>query len=213
MVCPTMYRLLILFGLILVAACHCTADESLRTKVLKEGMGPPVTEGQEAVISYRLTLEDGTLVESTESIKPYRFELGSGSVIPGMSKGVLGMKVAEQREVRVPAALAYGEKGVGPIPPNATLIFEITLLEIKEPKAEPELSDQMQDDEFLARRHAKNISKPAIFEYLIRDFFTKPWRYSDGHLKIWKETTKLAFAFVLLLIGYGLGKKKGFFIP
>ncbi|MCA9781634.1 MAG: FKBP-type peptidyl-prolyl cis-trans isomerase [Candidatus Eremiobacteraeota bacterium] len=211
-----MRRLLIM---VLLLSGLALADDSVEINVVEEGMGPGIAEGQEAVISYRLTLENGTLVEATDPIKPYRFVIGSDKVIPGMSQGVSGMKLGERRELRIPPSLAYGQKETGPIPANSTLLFEIQLLEIQKTSAAPEeneeaeLSDQMRSDDFLAKRNARDISKPAIFEYLIRDFFTKPWRYSDGHIKLWKQTLKLGLVFLALLIGYGIGRKRGYFIP
>lgn len=209
-----MYRLLAL-ALVCLLAGISLAEEVVAVKVLETGAGPAVEDGQEAVIAYKLTLEDGTFIDSADPLKPFRFTLGSNSVIPGMSEGVAGMKVGERRELRVPSSLGYGAAGKGSIPANAPLVFEVELLEIvqQEEEEEIELSDRMRDEEFLSKRHARDIRKPAIFEYLIRDFFTKPWRYSDGHIKMWKDTAKLSVVFVLLLAVYLIGKKKGYFIP
>lgn len=201
---------------ILFLACFASAQETVGVEVLEEGMGPGITRGQAAVVSYRLTLEDGTLIDASNPVKPYGFVVGDSKVVPGLSQGVSGMKVGERRVLRIPPSLAYGDKGTGPIPGGATLVFEVELLEIRKPdqeEEEAELKDKMLDDDFLAKRHARDLSKPAIFEYLIRDFFTKPWRYADGHLKLWKDNLKLFIIFVVLLIGYSAGRKRGYFIP
>ena len=203
-----------IFLAILLLACLASAEETVGVEVLEQGMGPGITRGQAAVVSYRLTLEDGTLIDASNPVKPYGFMVGDSKVVPGLSQGVSGMKVGERRVLRIPPSLAYGDKGAGPVPGGATLGFEVELLEIRKPEdEEAELKDKMLNDDFLAKRHARDLSKPAIFEYLIRDFFTKPWRYADGHIKLWKEIIKLFFIFLALLIGYFVGRKKGYFIP
>ena len=65
---------------------------------------------------------------------PLEFELGAGRVIAGWDEGVHGMRVGGRRELVVPPALAYGAEGSGDqIPPNATLTFEVELLDVREP--------------------------------------------------------------------------------
>ena len=63
---------------------------------------------------------------------PFGFVLGAGKVIRGWDEGVVGMKVGGQRTLIIPPAMGYGERGAGGvIPPNATLIFDVDLLEVK----------------------------------------------------------------------------------
>lgn len=62
---------------------------------------------------------------------PFSFRLGAGQVIRGWDQGVVDMKVGGKRTLVVPAALGYGDRGAGPIPPKANLIFEVTLLAVK----------------------------------------------------------------------------------
>jgi len=102
-------------------------------QTLVEGEGEGVVSGNLVTVDYKGRLEDGTVFDSTyERGEPATFPIGQGQVIPGWEQGLIGMKVGEKRQLTIPPALAYGEQGAeGVIPPNATLIFEIELLEIR----------------------------------------------------------------------------------
>ena len=105
----------------------------LRITDLEVGSGPEATAGQTVVVHYRGTLENGKQFDASyDRGKPFSFPLGRGQVIKGWDEGVQGMKVGGKRKLVIPPELGYGTRGAGGvIPPNATLIFEVELLDIK----------------------------------------------------------------------------------
>ncbi len=105
----------------------------LRVTDLEVGTGPEAVAGQTVVVHYRGTLENGKQFDASyDRGKPFSFSLGRGQVIKGWDEGVQGMKVGGKRKLVIPPELGYGTRGAGGvIPPNATLIFEVELLDIK----------------------------------------------------------------------------------
>ena len=105
----------------------------LRITDIEVGSGPEASSGQTVVVHYRGTLEDGTQFDASyDRGTPFTFPLGAGRVIKGWDEGVQGMKVGGKRKLVIPSDLGYGARGAGGvIPPNATLIFEVELLDIK----------------------------------------------------------------------------------
>jgi hypothetical protein len=104
----------------------------LRITDLVVGTGAEAVSGKVVVVNYRGTLENGKEFDSSYGRGPFSFPLGGGRVIRGWDEGVAGMLVGGKRKLVIPPDLAYGERGAGGvIPPNATLIFEVELLEVK----------------------------------------------------------------------------------
>ena len=95
------------------------------------GNGEEATAGQTVSVNYKGTLENGKEFDSSYNRGPFEFPLGAGRVIKGWDEGVAGMKVGGKRKLVIPPTLGYGSRGAGGvIPPDATLIFEIELLDL-----------------------------------------------------------------------------------
>jgi rhodanese-related sulfurtransferase len=99
------------------------------------GTGAVAEQHSRVSVHYTGWLEDGTSFDSSrERNQPFQFTIGNGQVIPGWEQGVLGMKEGGTRTLIIPPELAYGPRGAGGvIPPNATLKFEIELLQVLPP--------------------------------------------------------------------------------
>ncbi|GAC1333296.1 MAG: hypothetical protein NVSMB14_00010 [Isosphaeraceae bacterium] len=111
-----------------------TTKTGLQYKTLKPGNGPEAHKGSVVEVHYVGKLTDQSEFDSSRSHpggKPFEFTVGEGKVILGWDEGVNGMLVGERRELTVPPQLGYGAEGKGKIPPNATLIFEIELLDVR----------------------------------------------------------------------------------
>jgi peptidylprolyl isomerase len=108
-----------------------TTDSGLQYTDLVEGTGDSPKSGQKVTVHYTGTLEDGTKFDSSRDRgQPFDFKIGVGQVIKGWDEGVSTMKVGGRRQLIIPPELGYGSRGIGPIPPNATLIFDVELLKV-----------------------------------------------------------------------------------
>ena len=110
-----------------------TTATGLQYQDLVVGNGAEAKAGEVVRVHYTGWLEDGTKFDSSlDRGQPFEFTLGLGKVIQGWDEGVAGMKVGGKRKLVIPPDLAYGSSGAGSvIPPNATLVFEVELLEVK----------------------------------------------------------------------------------
>ena len=116
-----------------VDADYTSTESGLLYFDLEEGEGATPEAGQVVAVHYTGWLEDGTKFDSSlDRGTPFVFPVGMNYVIPGWDEGVSTMKIGGVRQMVIPAELAYGEDGAGGvIPPDATLIFQVELLEIQ----------------------------------------------------------------------------------
>jgi len=110
-----------------------TTDSGLQYTDLKVGDGREAHVGETAIVHYTGWLKDGTKFDSSvDRNQPFSFRLGAGRVIKGWDEGVVGMKIGSKRKLIIPPNLGYGSRGAGRIiPPNATLTFDVELLDLR----------------------------------------------------------------------------------
>ena len=111
--------------------------EGVKIIILEEGNGDMAKSGDTVAMNYTGKLADGTVFDSNidpkfNHVQPFVFTIGAGQVIRGWDVGIAGMKVGEKRILEINPDYAYGEAGAGGvIPPNATISFEVELLQIE----------------------------------------------------------------------------------
>jgi FKBP-type peptidyl-prolyl cis-trans isomerase len=116
-----------------VAAGYDETESGLRYKIIQKGNGKQATKGAKVSVHYKGQLLDGTVFDSSyKRKKPIDFSVGVGQVIAGWDEGILMLKVGDKARLVIPSNLGYGESGAGGvIPPNATLIFDVELMDVK----------------------------------------------------------------------------------
>jgi FKBP-type peptidyl-prolyl cis-trans isomerase len=124
-------------GLLMAAAlalAGCGSDSPtepslFRVEDIVVGSGDPAVAGDTLTVHYTGALESGQVFDDSYARgEPYTFRLGAGAVIQGWDLGLVGMRVGGKRRLIIPPELAYGSQGRSPIPPNATLHFEVELV-------------------------------------------------------------------------------------
>ena len=123
---------------ILLLVAGCSKDEEVETgeliiEDLKVGQGDPVEKYDIVTVNYTGWLKDGTKFDSSlnPGRNPFRFTVGAGQVIKGWDEGIPGMKIGGKRKLTIPPNMGYGNRDMGTIPANSTLIFEVDLLGIE----------------------------------------------------------------------------------
>lgn len=116
-----------------IAAGFEKTDSGLRYKVLQKGNGAKATKGKNISVHYKGQLTDGTVFDSSYQRKqPIDFQVGVGQVIKGWDEGLQLLQVGDKARLVIPSHLAYGSQGAGGvIPPDATLIFDVELMDVK----------------------------------------------------------------------------------
>jgi FKBP-type peptidyl-prolyl cis-trans isomerase len=139
---PMKFPVLVVAGSLLLAplACNKKVAEPAATtgglvvEDIKIGQGAIATQGKTVAVQYTGRLTDGTKFDSSlDAGKPFEFRLGARQVIRGWDMGIDGLRVGGKRKLTIPPELAYGAEGTpgGPIPPNATLVFDVELVAVK----------------------------------------------------------------------------------
>ena len=108
-----------------------TTDSGLQYVMIEEGSGKSPEAGQNVSVHYSGYLMDGTKFDSSyDRGEPITFPIGQGRVIPGWDEGITLLKVGGKAKLIIPPNLGYGNRAIGPIPPNSTLIFDVELVDI-----------------------------------------------------------------------------------
>ncbi|PWH82896.1 peptidylprolyl isomerase [Algibacter marinivivus] len=108
-------------------------DSGLRYQIIQKGSGAKAEKGQTVSVHYKGQLSDGTVFDSSyKRNAPIDFPLGVGQVIPGWDEGISLLKVGDKARLVIPSHLGYGSAGAGGvIPPDATLVFDVELMDVK----------------------------------------------------------------------------------
>ena len=108
-------------------------DSGLRYQIIQEGNGAKAEQGKTVSVHYKGQLADGTVFDSSyKRNAPIDFPLGMGQVIPGWDEGIQLLKIGDKARFVIPSHLGYGSNGAGGvIPPNATLVFDVELMDVK----------------------------------------------------------------------------------
>ena len=106
-------------------------SDNLYVQDLVVGTGAEAVASRVIQVTYTGWLVNGSRFDTNVGGGPFRFTLGIGQVIPGWDQGVAGMKVGGKRKLVIGSSLAYQNQGQGPIPPNATLVFDVELLGVQ----------------------------------------------------------------------------------
>ena len=115
-------------------------SDGLEITQTQAGQGVAVKTGDTVNVDYTGMFTNGKAFDSNTDpafghVTPLSFTVGAGQVIKGWDEGLVGMQVGEKRQIVIPASLAYGTAGYGPIPGNSTLVFDVQLLSIGAPSA------------------------------------------------------------------------------
>lgn len=116
-----------------LAAGFKSTESGLRYQIIQKGDGVQAEKGKNVSVHYKGQLADGTVFDSSyKRNQPLEFPVGVGHVIPGWDEGIQLLQVGDKARMVIPSDLAYGARGAGGvIPPNAVLIFDVELMDVK----------------------------------------------------------------------------------
>ncbi len=116
-----------------IAAGFNKTESGLRYQIIQEGKGVKAEKGKTVSVHYKGQLADGTVFDSSyKRNQPLEFPVGVGQVIPGWDEGICLLSVGDKARLVIPSDLGYGSRGAGGvIPPDATLIFDVELMDVK----------------------------------------------------------------------------------
>lgn len=108
-----------------------SSQSGLKWTVLEKGKGDKPKAGQTVVVHYTGWLTNGKKFDSSrDRNEAFKFKVGVGMVIKGWDEGIMRMRPGDRFKFTIPPKLAYGAKGIGPIPPNSTLIFDVKMIKV-----------------------------------------------------------------------------------
>jgi FKBP-type peptidyl-prolyl cis-trans isomerase len=121
----------VLFTTIGCASNDPAGPSSVQSEDLVVGTGAVAATGDTLTVNYIGRLQNGTVFDDSYARgQAFTFRLGAGQVIRGWDLGLPGMRAGGKRRLTIPPGLAYGSSGNGPIPPNATIVFDVELMSI-----------------------------------------------------------------------------------
>jgi len=134
------------------------------TKEVKCKANKQAQEGDKVTVHYGGFLQDGKKFDSSfDRAQPFTFTMGVGQVIPGWDQGLLGVCAGEERHLVVPAPLAYGDRGAGDvIPPGATLLFDIVIVDVERADARKEEEQRRKQEEEAKRKKKEEEERKRI---------------------------------------------------
>jgi len=187
-----------------------SGDNGVLKKKITEGVGKEAKPGDLVKVDYQGQLSNGDIFDSTFSRRePFTFRLGEGKVIKGWEIGIQTMKVGEKSIFKLSPFYGYKKKGIPPIiPPNAELIFDVSLLEIIDPSGNENPiyegtilgNDSKKDFELINTSEKKNQNFEKNSGFFSKFFFISPFQSQTGEKAPWILNPNITFSLVFVFI-------------